>query len=74
MYRDVPEGGEAVVDNVYLVAHGISPEGSAQPGQPHVAPPELGPGLADTGPSRPGLPDTGRGGLGLLDPARDRRA
>ena len=66
MYTDVPEGSEAVIDNVYLVAHGISPEGSAQPGEPHVPmPPEPGRALPD---------HLGRRRVGLSAPTRDQAA
>ena len=64
MYKDVPEGSETVVDNVYLVAHGISPEGSPQPGEPHVP-------LPDTGPA---LPEHLRRRVGLSLPTRDQAA
>jgi hypothetical protein len=47
MYKDVPEGSDAIVDNVYLVAHGISPEGSSSPGDPHLPSPEPGRALPE---------------------------
>jgi hypothetical protein len=60
----VPEGIETVVDNVYLVAHGISPEGSPQPGEPHVP-------LPDTNPV---LPEDLRRRVALSLPSRDQAA
>jgi hypothetical protein len=66
MYKDVPDGSDARVDNVYLVAHGISPEGSPQPGEPHVPLPETDIGV--------GLPDHLRHRIGLITPVRDRVA
>ena len=54
MYKDVPEGSDAVVDNVYLVAHGISPEGPPEPGELSFNPPALGlqaPSLALSAPA-----------------------
>jgi len=41
MYKDVPPGSEADLDKVYLLAHGISPEG------PHAPEPDPDPLVVD---------------------------